>query len=493
MDVKPLIGLAGVLAATMTVDLNSQVTALALPDIQGGLSLGSDQGTWLGSLYTAGEAMGMAVAPWLAVTFSPRRFILFAVFLCAITSTLIPFAPNLALLYPLRGLQGLSEGFTVPLLMATALRALDPPIRLYGLAAYALTATFFPQLSPTVAALWVDVLDWRWAFFQAIPLCAIAAVLVWYGMPQDEPQYDRLKLFDWPGTLSLFAGVVALTVILTQGDRLNWFDSPWISGLALVAAASLPLFAMFEWNHPLPLMKLQLLGRPNLAFGVTGLLLFLLISLAFSQLPLVFLEQVQGFRPLQAHGVTLVVALAQLVMLPVMAVVLDKPWVDARIVAGVGLVLVLLGQLGDTYVTPNWQAEQFMLWQLPAAVGAPMVVMALLMLATNSLDPSEGPFASPLVNAPRAVAEATGVWLIQLLTRWRGALHSDRLLDRLGLEPERLRYAGPDLAQMVRRQVTVLTLADAFWITAGVTLAMMAALLILGRRSLPPRIELAKS
>ena len=89
----------------------------------------------------------MSMAPWLSVTFSLRRFALFAIALCFASSLLILTSSNLAMLYAFRLLQGLSGGLTIPLLMVTALRALPPPIRLYGLAAYALTATFFPALS----------------------------------------------------------------------------------------------------------------------------------------------------------------------------------------------------------------------------------------------------------------------------------------------------------------------------------------------------------
>ena len=278
-EVKGLIGLAGVLFACLSVDLNSQVTSVALEDIQGGLTLGHDAASWLGTLYTAGEAVGMTLAAWCAVTFSFHRFALAVVALCCLTSLAIPFtAGDLALLYPLRALQGLSEGMTVPLLMAIALRVLPPPIRLYGLAAYALTATFYPYLGPTVAALWVDVLDWRFAFFQVIPLSAIAAVLIWFGIPLEPPQLQRLRQFDWRGALLIMAGFSALVTVLTQGDRLDWFNSRLISILTAVAAVCIPLLILNEWRHPLPLLKISMFARRNLAFGGLGLFLFVIIS-----------------------------------------------------------------------------------------------------------------------------------------------------------------------------------------------------------------------
>jgi DHA2 family multidrug resistance protein len=84
--------------------------------------------------------------------------------------------------------------------MTTALRVLPPPIRLYGLAIYALTITFSPNISISLVALWMDVVhDWHLVFLQAIPLDALAAALVWYGLPNDMPRYERLRQSDWRG------------------------------------------------------------------------------------------------------------------------------------------------------------------------------------------------------------------------------------------------------------------------------------------------------
>jgi MFS transporter, DHA2 family, multidrug resistance protein len=77
---------------------------------------------------------------------------------------------------------------------------------LYGLAAYALSATVFPTLGATISAFWTDFVGVQFAFYQDIPLCAIAAVLVWFGMPQDEPKYERFAEFDWRGALFIAIG-----------------------------------------------------------------------------------------------------------------------------------------------------------------------------------------------------------------------------------------------------------------------------------------------
>src|SRR6202035_4462183 len=112
------------------------------------------------------EIVGMAVSPWLAMTFTLRRWTLFAIALCGASSVLIPFSPNIEAIYALRLLQGLAGGLVIPLLMITTFRSLTPNLRPYGLAIYALTATLTPALAETVAALWTDIVDWRFVFWQ---------------------------------------------------------------------------------------------------------------------------------------------------------------------------------------------------------------------------------------------------------------------------------------------------------------------------------------
>jgi DHA2 family multidrug resistance protein len=515
VDIKPLFGLGGVLIAATTSQFNDQVTSIALPDIRGALGISHDSGTWIQSLYVSAEIVGMALSPWLLVTFTLRRWTLFSIALCGASSVLIPFSPNIEAISALRLLQGLAGGLIIPLLMITAFRVLTPNIRLYGLAVYALTATFTPALASTVAALWTDIVGWRFAFLQTIPLCSLAGVLVWYCLHQDQPRYERFRILDWRGALLLVIGTGALSTMLYQGDRLDWFNSRLICVLALVSAVAIPLLLVNEWFHPLPLLKLQMLGRRNFAYGVLGLFTFLVISQSGSTVPLRYLQEIQGYRPLQSNLITLEIAALQLVMLPAMALLLDYKRVDARVVSLVGLGLILASCIGSSFLTVYWNRDQFYIWQLLQAVGQPMVIMPLLMMTTNTVaGPAEGPFSSALLNTSRGVAEAASAWFLGLIDRWRNALHSDRIIDQAGQDrwrviqsngvlpqyPPPLRPDGqPRLpnsleafSHAVQQQVTILSTSDTFLILGALTVFLMVVVMTLPVRAIPPRIHFAK-
>jgi DHA2 family multidrug resistance protein len=515
MDIKALLGVGGVLIAAMTSQFNDQVTSLALVDVRGALGISHDPGTWIQSLYVSAEIVGMAISPSLQLIFTLRRWALFAIALCGVSSVLIPFSPNVEAIYALRVLQGLAGGLIIPLLMTTALRALTPNTRLYGLALYALTATFIPALATTVAALWTDIAVWRFVFLQTIPLCSLAGVLVWYCLHQDQPSYERFRTLDWRGALLLGIGTAALSTMLYQGDRLDWFNSRLICVLALVSAVAIPLLLINEWFHPSPLLKLQMFGRRNFAYGVLALFTFLVISQSGSTVPLRYLQEVQGYRPLQSNLITLEIAALQLVMLPAMALLLDYKRVDSRVVSLVGLGLILASCAGSSFLTVYWNRDQFYLWQLLQAVGQPMVIMPLLMMVTNTIaGPAEGPFASALVNTSRGLAEAASAWFLALIGRWRDALHSSRIVDEVGQDRWRVIQSNGVLPQYpppltpggrprvpgsleafshaVQQQVTILSTSDTFLILGALSVFLMVVVMTLPVRTVPPRIHFAK-
>lgn len=514
MDRKPLIGLAGVIVAAMTAEFNDLVGSMAMVDVRGALGIGHDTGTWIESLYLSGMVIGMAISPWWSAAVSLKRTVLFAIALNLISTALLPFAPNVTCFLVLRAIQGLAEGLTIPLLMTAALKYLTPEIRLYGLCCYALTATVFPNLGAAVSALWTDVVGWRFVFFEAVPLCTLAALCVWYGMPQDPPHYERLRKYDWPGTLLVVIGLGALTTMLHQGNRLDWFNSKLICTLALISLIAIPMLVVNEWKQELPLLKPQLLKRRNFAFGAITLFCFVIIGMSASTVPSEYLMEVQGFRPLQTYSLMAEVAALQLIFLPLIAKVLDIEWVDCRWVNGIGLLCLITACIGSSMLDSTWSREQFYLWQAISGFGQACVVLSLLLMATNSVAPYEGPFASPLVNMPRGLSEVLGLCILELMSHLRGQLHSTRMLESAGtrrfsviqangIDAQHLSPLLPDGAQRasdslvafshaIDVQRATMVISDDYLMMAGLAAFVFAVLLVLPQRTWPPRIALLK-
>ena len=482
-----VVGLLGVLLAVLVSGFNENVTRIALMDIRGAMGIGHDEGAWLLALYAAPTVCAMAFAPWFAVTFSLRRFTLCAIAALMLFGLLSPLAPNERVLMFLRVLQGLAGGALPPMLMTVALRFLPAHIKVYGLGAYALTATFGPNLATPLAAFWVEFVGWRWAFWQIIPGCLLSMAAVAWGIPQDPLRLERFAHFNWRGLLLGLPAISMLVIGLLQGELLGWFNSPLIVALLGGGSMLLVLFLLNEWRHPVPFFKLQMLKLRNLSFSLFTLAGVLLVSQSLSQIPAAYLAQLQGYRPLQTAPMLLWVALPQLLALPLTAALCNIRRVDCRWVLALGLALLGGAALLGTQLTSAWIRDDFLLMQLLLVFGQPMAVLPLLILATGVVQPVEGPFASAWFNTVRGFSGALATGILGLLTTHRLHLHSTQLVDRLGNQPLLPDSSLGGIAHRLHGQAMVLTYADLYLCAAVLAFALILIIPFVPTRIFPPR------
>ncbi|MDD2057424.1 MFS transporter [Pseudomonas sp. GD03860] len=481
-----VVGLLGVLLAVLCAGLNEMVTKASLADIRGAMFIGADEGAWLIAVYSAASVSAMAFSPWLAATFSLRRFTLCAISAFALLGLLQPYAPNLTSLMLLRTLQGLASGALPPMLMSVALRFLPPGIKVYGLAGYALTATFGPNLGTPLAGLWTEYVGWQWAFWQIIAPSLLAMACVAWGLPQDPLRLERFKQFDWRGLLLGLPAICSLVIGLTLGDRMGWYDSPlicWLLGGGLVL---LVLFMINEWSEPLPFFKLQMLKTRNLTHALVTLCGVLIVLTAVIIIPSSFLAQIQGYRPAQTGPLMLLVAGPQLLALPLVAALCNLRAVDCRWVLAVGLGLLALSCWAGTQLTSVWIRDNFYLLQALHIFAQPMAVLPLLMLATGGMTPQDGPFASAWFNTVKGLASVVAAGLIEALTTVRRHFHSNNLVDSLGNSPLSDDGAA-GLARRIHDQALVLTSADLYLCMALLALALILLIPFVPTRIYPPR------
>ena len=83
-------------------------------------------------------------------------------------------------------------------------------------------------------------------------------------------------------------GLAAFQTVLDDGNVYDWFGSPFIVKLSLVAAVALGAFVVLEFITPEPLVNFRLLGRRNFGLGTLGnfLLGFALYALGLSAAPI---------------------------------------------------------------------------------------------------------------------------------------------------------------------------------------------------------------
>lgn len=509
-----VIGMIGILIASLFSGLNDRVTDIALADVRGALNISSDPGSWAIGAYQAAEVAAMMLAPWFAMTFSLRRFAIAVCLGFSLLGLVLPFSPNIDVFIALRVVQGIFGGALPPLLMTAALRFLPPKFKLYGLSAYVLTATFGPNVATTLAAFWTDDVGWQWVFWQVIPPCLLAAALVGYGIPQDPLRFERFKQMDIVGMLTGTSGIALMVMFLQQGERLDWLNSPLLVVMLLSSIALLLVFFINEWSHPLPLFKLQMLKRHNLSHGLLTLGGLMVMVLSGSALPASYMENVQGFRAVQVGPLALTIGLPQLIIAPLVASVLNLRWVDSRLILIIGLGLMGISCYGGSHLTEGWARQNFYSLQAMQALGQPMAILPVLMGATGVVQPPEGPFASAMFNTVRGFSSVLGSAMIGWFSSRREQFHSNVLLNHAGSVSSLLAqpYDGdgtylaplnPDgsavstealsaFSSLVKRQATILGLADSYLMIIGLGMALALFTLLLPKRTYPPQSLIKK-
>ena len=346
------------------------------------------------------------------------------------------------------------------------------------------TATFGPSFGTPLAAWWVDYGGWQWAFWQIIPFSLLAMACVAWGLPQDPLRLERFKQFDWRGLLLGLPGLILLVLGLELGQWQNWFASPMIRVFIVGGLALLVLFFINEWSHPLPFFKLQLLKIRNLAHALLTLGGVLFVLMAVIKIPSAYLAQIQGYRPQETAPLMLLVALPQLLALPLVVALCNLRWVDCRWVLAIGLGLLALACGIGSQVTSVWSRENFYGLQAIQIIAQPMAVIPLLMLATGSLNPADGPFASAWFNTVKGFSAVAAGSVLQVLTLNREHFHSMMLVDRVGNTP--WMATAPDLAKRIHEQAMVLASSDLYLYMAGLALFLVVLIPFGPTRIYPP-------
>ena len=488
-----LVGMLGVLLAALTAGLIGSVTQIAAPDIRGALAISLDQGTWISTFYQATQVATMAFAPWFAVTFSLRRVTLVAIVAMTLLGVLCPFAPNASSLLLLRALQGIAAGSLPPMLMTVALRFLPPHYKLFGLAGYAVTATFGPNLGIPLAALWINYFHWQWVFWQVVPLGLLSYAAVAYGLPADPLRLERFRQFDWLGLATGFPALCALTVALLQNDRLDGFNSPLICLLTVAGLGLLVVFFINEGFHSLPFFSLGILRRRNFTHALITLAGTLIVLSASMVVPAHYLTTTHDYRPLQTAPLPLLVASTQLVLLPLVAAFCNRRRVDSRWVLAIGLGLCLLSCVDGMSITAAWTRQNFYGLVALQAIAEPMIVVALLLSSTAVVVPQEGPVAAAWFNTVKAFAAVLGTGVVTALTTSRSDFHNNVLVDQLGDHPlaqalihHQTTSASQWLARQIATQAHVMAAADIYAVMAVLTGVLLLLVPILPKRVFPP-------
>jgi DHA2 family multidrug resistance protein len=499
-DFKVWLAVVGSIIGAFIAVLNIQITNASLPDIQGAIGAGIDDGGWISTSYLVAEIVVIPLSGFLTPVFSLRRYLLVNTVLFLAMSVACAFATDLQQMITLRALQGFFGGVLIPLAFTITLTMLPRSKQPAGLAMFALSATFAPAIGPTIGGYLTETYGWQYIFYVNLVPGAIMLAALLPSLPRAPMQLHLLRSADWPGIATMAIGLASLQTALEEGNKDDWFGSPFIVRLSVVAAIALTLFVWIELTTERPLLNLRLLLRRNFGLGsIANVILGMALYGSVYLLPS-YLSQMQGYNAQQVGEVLAWTGLPQLVLIPFVPLLMRR--LDARLLVALGLGLFAASCFLNIDINRDYSGDQLLVPNLIRAIGQALILTPLSVLATSGIEKANAGSASAMFNMMRNLGGSIGIAALQTFLTRREQFHSAVITPQVSLFDEATRQRLSILQQhfmstgtsdtatawhdavvavgrIVRAQAYYLAYGDTFFLMgATLLLAIVAAVLM---------------
>ena len=351
----------GTLILVETVaNVNLAVANVALPEI--GLAFGAGQLEI--NLVAVGYSLGLAASVlYLGAVgdrYGRKRLLVIGMGLAVPASIIAAWAPTIEVLIAARMLGGLAAGMAYPTTLALITALWSGPARTRSIALWSAIGGAASALGPLVAGTLLGFFWWGSAFLFTVPLAVLGLVLALRLIPAHVGESDE--------PVDHLGGVLSVLFISALVAAITFAPVPDFGTLALVLGATAlvaaVVFVLRERRAANPLYDLHLAARPTFwVAAIAGIVVFgsLMGGVFIAQQ---YLQNVEGYSPLQSGASILPAALMMVIVAPRSAKLIERIGSRLTLLSGyacclAGLMFMLLVWGEDTpYV---WIAIPFML------------------------------------------------------------------------------------------------------------------------------------
>jgi len=490
-----LLGTLSLSLATFMNVLDSSIANVSIPAIAGDLGVSPAQGTWVITSFAVANAISVPLTGWLTQRFGAVRLFTTSVLLFVLTSWLCGFAPSLEWLIVFRVMQGLVAGPMIPLSQTLLLSSYPRAKAGLALALWGVTTLVAPVAGPLLGGWITDHISWPWIFYINVPVGLFAAALTWGIYRKRETPVRKLPI-DTIGLSLLVLWVGAMQLMLDKGKELDWFNSPWIVGLAVAAVVGLAVFIAWELTDEHPVVDLRLFAGRNFSFGVLSL--SVAYGLFFGNVVLLplWLQQWMGYTATSAGFALAPVGVFAILLTPLVGKKVAS-WDPRRMASGAFVVFAFVLWVRSGFTTQT-DLPHIIVPTLIQGAAMAFFFIPLTTITLSGIAPERLPAAAGLSNFVRITAGAMGTSIATTLWESRAAMHHAHLTESLAAGDPRLAgvlsqlgdaglSAGQSLVQVNRlidQQAYTRAADDIFLGSAWLFLALIALIWFTRR---PPR------
>jgi DHA2 family multidrug resistance protein len=401
-----------VMCAAMMAVLDISIVNVALNDIRASFGTPIDQIGWVSTGYMMANVVVIPMTGWFQRKFGFRRYFVTSILLFGVASVLCGTAWNLASLVAFRVIQGLGGGAIIP--TAQSILFARYPRKEHGTAQalFGLGAVTAPLLGPSLGGYLVDVASWHWIFLINVPIVVTAAFLAWSHI--EEPGWTpKTERVDTAGISLLIIGMATLQYVLEEGHRDNWFESPLIVLLSVIAFISLVTFVVHELEASNPVVDFRVfLNRSyaaatglNFAIGMTLFSATFMFSL--------YCGAVMHYQAIDIGLLFLKGSAIQLVLMPIIGRLLSR--VDPRPLVLLGGSIVCYSLFLNSQLSNVADEHAMLVTVFVRACGLGFVFAPLNVTALSDIPAQQRGNAAGLFNLTRELGGSIGTAMMSTL------------------------------------------------------------------------------
>ena len=388
--------------AQLMVVLDATIVNIALPSAQRALGFSNADRQWVVTAYSLAFGGLLLLGGRLSDLVGRRRMLIIGLIGFAAASALGGAATSFAVLVIARGTQGAFGAMLAPAALSTlTVTFTDPAERGRAFGVYGAIAGGGGAVGLLLGGVLTEYLSWRWCLYVNVVLAVIAvtgAVRLLASHPRDPDVH-----IDWPGTVLVVAGLVAIVYGLSEADTKGW-GAPVTLALLFAGVVLLAAFVLVERRVSHPLLPLRIIlnrfrGGAYLAIGLSaigvfGIFLFLTYYL---QLTLAYSPVKSGLAFLPMIAAIIVASTTSSgVLMPRFG---PRPLIPAGLLLAAGGLALMASELG--------LHTSYLDWILPALLlvgaGLGLVFGCALNTATYGAGAADAGVASALVNTNQQV------------------------------------------------------------------------------------------
>ena len=421
-----------VMLPTFIEVLNSSIANVALKTIAGSFSISDDESLWIVTMFLIASSILLPATDWCCSMFGRKRFLLFCVALFGVSAMVCGLAPNFETMIFGRIFQGLGGGCLLPLSQAILLESYPKHRQSEAMAIFSIGVTIAPIIGPILGGWLTTDYAWNYVFFISVPFCILSLIMITKFI-EDPPylQTGNSSKFDVLGFILLIIWISSFQIMVDNGQKNGWFDSPYIMKLGITSLISFIALIWWELTNKKPLFDLRIFKNWNFTFGT--IIITMIFAVSFGSIAMLpqFLQRMMGYTSFLSG-----IAAAPMGMGTLMGAALmgfTAKFLEFRQQLFIGLIIFTIGCYLFSTLNLSIAMGNVILPNIVLGIGMTSVIIPATTIIYSYVSKQEMTNASALQNLVKNVGCAIGTSSVGVLVSRYSQIHQSYLVDNLSV------------------------------------------------------------